>query len=228
MCASFCARSVAPEVFDNSMAGTTSTLLLALAGLVTCQAPGRPRETGVPVPAVGDHAAYARWMVRSMTWGTMSTISTQASIAGYPFGNPVSFADGGTGNPYMCVSPLDSSVKDLQANPKFSLTLSAAQGQSAPAACAPESGRGDPENPPCARLALTGDFVDVTGGPEFNTAVAALNATHPTLNSWGCFQAGGSGGSHGFFLAKMAVKQAWLINMYGGAAVVDAADYYAA
>ena len=41
------------------MAGTTSTLLLALAGLVTCQAPGRPRETGVPVPAVGDHVALA-------------------------------------------------------------------------------------------------------------------------------------------------------------------------
>ena len=96
---------------------------------------------------------------------------------GVPVWQPVSFADGGTGNPYMCVSPLDSSVKDLQANPKFSLTLSAAQGQNAPAACAPESGRGDPENPPCARLALTGDFVDVAGGPEFNTAVAALNAT---------------------------------------------------
>ena len=41
------------------MAGTTSTLLLALAGLVTCQAPGRPREAGVPVPAVGDHVALA-------------------------------------------------------------------------------------------------------------------------------------------------------------------------
>ena len=124
------------------MAGTTSTLLLALAGLVTCQAPGRPRETGVPVPAVGDHAAYARWMVRSMTWGTMSTISTQASIAGYPFGNPVSFADGGTGNPYMCVSPLDSSVKDLQAT--MSSTLSAAQGQSAPAACRASRGAATP------------------------------------------------------------------------------------
>ena len=70
------------------MAGTTSTLLLALAGLVACQAPGRPRETGVPVPAVGDHAAYARWMVRSMTWGTMSTISTQASIAGTRLATP--------------------------------------------------------------------------------------------------------------------------------------------
>ena len=185
---------------------------------------GAPK-TG-PAPAIGDHAAYARWMVRSLTWGTMSTLSTQEKIAGYPFGNPVSFADGGTGNPYMCVSPLDSSVKDLAANPKFSLTVSAAQNSDAPAACAPH-GRGDPENPPCARLALTGDFQDLTGGPEFNTAVRALNASHPTLDSWGCFQAGGSGGSHGFFLAKMAVKQAWLINMYGGAAVVDAADYYA-
>ena len=39
------------------MAGPTSTLLLALAGLVACQAPGRPREAGVPVPAVGDRDA---------------------------------------------------------------------------------------------------------------------------------------------------------------------------
>ena len=50
-------------MFLSSMAGSTSTLLLALAGLVTSQAPGRPREAGVPVPAVGDHAAYCRWMV---------------------------------------------------------------------------------------------------------------------------------------------------------------------
>ena len=126
-------------------------------------APGarRPRYVPGAREAPGDRRAGARGRrprrVRALDGaqhdarGTMSTISTQASIAGYAFGNPVSFADGGTGNPYARVSPLDSSVKDLQANPKFSLTLSAAQGQNAPAACAPESGRGDPENPPCAR-----------------------------------------------------------------------------
>ena len=34
--------------------------------------------------------------------------------------------------------------------------------------------------------------------------------------------------SHAFFLAKLEIRQAWLINMYGGPAVVSPKDYYAA
>ena len=124
-------------------AGTTSTLLLALPACCA-RRPGGP----------GRQRAGARGRrprrVRALD-GAQHDLGHDvddldaASIAGYLFGNPVSFADGGTGNPTWAA--LDSRVKDLQAN-LLSLTLSAAQGQSAPAACAPESGRGDSENSP--------------------------------------------------------------------------------
>lgn len=63
-------------------------------------------------PDVGDHAAFARYMVNRLTWATLSTISEDKEIKGYPFGNPVSIGDNATGTPYMCVSPLDASVID--------------------------------------------------------------------------------------------------------------------
>mmetsp|Transcript_27340 Transcript_27340/g.85032 ORF Transcript_27340/g.85032 Transcript_27340/m.85032 type:complete len:168 (+) Transcript_27340:71-574(+) len=167
-------------------------------------------------------------MVAELTWGVMSTTSTQESIKGTAFGNPVSIADGGTGNPYMCVSPLDASIIDLQVDPKFSLTLSANQ-LSTPKtkALCQEGSFGDPENPPCARLVLSGTFKNLTATDEFDAAKAALNATHPAMAGWGCFSADG-GGDHGFFLAKLDVAQAWLINMFGGAAVISASDYFGA
>ena len=85
-------------------------------------------KSGEPAaPPIWEHAKYARWMVNSMTWGFMSTISTQDGLKGMPFGNVASFADGGTGNLYMCVSALDSSIKDLLVNPNMNIALSAMQ-----------------------------------------------------------------------------------------------------
>jgi len=145
------------------------------------------------------------------------------------------------------VSPLDSSVKDLARDPRFSrapakgkkkrrrptgdrrrLTLSNAQlGDATKASCVPEH-RGDPENPPCSRLTLSGNFTKVAA-PEWEVAKAALEKTHPNFKDWGCFDESGTGpGDHAFFLAKMAVDRAWLIDFYGGAAVVSGADYLAA
>lgn len=86
---------------------------------------------------------------------------------------------------------------------------------------------GDPENPPCSRLTLSGTFKNVTGTPEYETAKAALNVTHPAMTEWGCFEAGG-GGDHAFFLAKMEIQQAWLIDIFGGAAIITADDYLGA
>mmetsp|Transcript_11341 Transcript_11341/g.33832 ORF Transcript_11341/g.33832 Transcript_11341/m.33832 type:complete len:283 (+) Transcript_11341:149-997(+) len=177
-------------------------------------------------PSVRDHAAYARWLVTSLDWGTMSTISTQDGFAGVAFGNPVSIADGGSGNPYMCVSPLDASIQDLQVNDKFTLSLSAAALKDASSSCT-EGPTGDPENPPCARLTLSGTFKNLTATDEFEDAKAALNATHPAMDAWGCFDPAG-GGDHGFFLAKLDIETAWLINFYGGAAIISAEDYFGA
>ncbi|KAK7253604.1 transcription factor binding protein [Aureococcus anophagefferens] len=152
-------------------------------------------------PDVGDHAAFARYMVNRLTWATLSTISEDKEIKGYPFGNPVSIGDNATGTPYMC---------------EFVTT----------AACDPAGG--DPENPPCSRLVLTGEFKKVDPKhEEWAVAAAALKSKHPAMDGWGCF-GGGAMSSHAFFLAKLEIRQAWLINMYGGPAVVSPKDYYAA
>lgn len=142
--------------------------------------------------------------------------------------NPV-VADGGTGVPYLCVSPLDTSVKDLVKDPRFSLSMSNAQLGDASKDFCREGERGDPENPPCARLTLSGNFVNVTGTPEWKVAKAALETAHPAFAGWGCFNEGTGGGGvggHDFFLAKMNVTSAWLIDFYGGAAIMGAAEYF--
>ena len=193
-----------------------STLLLVAAALA--RADDRPD--------VGDHAAFARYMVNRLTWATLSTISEDKEIKGYPFGNPVSIGDNATGTPYMCVSPLDASVIDLEKNARMSLTFSEAQEFVTTAACDPAGG--DPENPPCSRLVLTGEFKKVDPKhEEWAVAAAALKSKHPAMDGWGCF-GGGAMSSHAFFLAKLEIRQAWLINMYGGPAVVSPKDYYAA
>lgn len=181
-------------------------------------------------PLPNEHAKYARWMTNELKYGFISTISTQPGLEGTPFGNVVSYGDGGSGVPYMCVSPLDASVQDLAKNPKFSMTISNAQlDETATNLMCSEGKFGDPENPPCSRLTLSGTFVNVTAsrpGGEWAIAKAALNATHPAMNSWGCFD--GKSGDHDFFLAKLDVTQAWLIDIFGGAATIPAKEYFAA
>lgn len=174
-------------------------------------------------PPIPQKAAYARWMVQNMTWGVMSTTSTLPGVLGTAFGNPVSFADSGDGTPVFCVTALDQSIKDLAVDPRMSLTVSEADSKTA--ACSSVLG-GDAENPPCARLVLSGSFAKVTDDDEWASAARALNASHPAMDSWGCF--GGDVNTHGhdFFLAKMRPTQVWLINMYGGAAVMTASEYY--
>jgi len=175
--------------------------------------------SGSLAPPIFEKAAYARWMVSSLDWGVASTMSTL--WPGYAFGNPVSFADV-DGKPVFCVSPLDASVRDLQTNPKMTLTLSEAEGDAG--AC--QGPQGDPEAPPCARLVLAGDFRNVTDN-DWHDAARALAARHPIMTDWGCFGGENKGPSdHDFFLATLQVENIWLINIYGGAAVIDAHDYF--
>mmetsp|Transcript_8457 Transcript_8457/g.21742 ORF Transcript_8457/g.21742 Transcript_8457/m.21742 type:complete len:196 (-) Transcript_8457:198-785(-) len=174
-------------------------------------------------PPISDKAGYARWMVSNMTWGVISTTSTMSTIQGMAFGNPTSYAALDDGTPVFCVSGLDQSIIDLQSDSRMSLTMSRASADDGFSACAATAG-GDPENPPCSRVVLSGTFDNVTDD-ETSKAVAALNATHPAMDSWGCF-GGDQPSGHDFYLAKLTLSQVWLINMYGGAAVLTAADYF--
>ena len=183
-------------------------------------------------PAPTEYAATARWMVSDMTWGYMSTISTRtnASTPGDAFGNPYSFADASNGVPYFYVSDLDASIVDMfsgpGAKPRASLALSEAtlrmvNGSAQIAACEIGTPLGDPENPPCARLVLSGTMVKLAAdSAEGKTAHDALFARHPSFKHYPK--------DHAFYCTKLEVDGVWLIDAYGGAAIVSPSDYFAA
>ena len=82
-------------------------------------------------PEVSDKAKTARWMVHSLDWGVVSTISTRLGGDGspaVPFGNVYSFVDGpcdkATGIPYLYGTYMDQSFADTQSNDMIALTLS--------------------------------------------------------------------------------------------------------
>ena len=80
---------------------------------------------------------------------------------------------------------------------------------------------GDPEDPPCARLVLSGAVTKLpANSTEEATAKAALVARHPSFAN---YPAG-----HDFFVAKLTLDGIWLIDIFGGAAIIAPKDYFAA
>lgn len=194
-----------------------NTITLAL-GLVATFAAGNVINEP---PPVYQKANTARWMVNSSTWGVISTISTRKGMEGSPFGNPNSIADVG-GIPYFFVSALDQSMTDIYSDSRVSLTLSEAQGVSENAAACTISypnGAGDPESPVCSRLVISGTFVNISGTDEEATASKALFAKHPAMSAWPT--------DHDWFVGKISIVDIWLIDIYGGASIIAAEDYYA-
>ena len=174
------------------------------------------------------HARTARGLVSDLTWGVLSTVSTRkdGATVGDAFGNPYSFADVG-GVPYIYASDLDASMIDAfgtGGKPRASLALSEA---SLPGKhsllwkekCEIGTPLGDPENPPCARLVLSGNITKVAAGSaEASSAMKALLKRHPSFVS---YPAG-----HGFYVAKVELDGIWLIDFFGGAAIVKPSDYF--
>jgi hypothetical protein len=169
-------------------------------------------------------------MVSSISWGALVTTSdrnaTEGSQIGDPFGNPNSIADV-AGVPYIYASSLDASFTDIQAgNSRVSFALTEASlvntdGSANVTACKIGAGLGDPENPPCARLVLSGIVSQVAAGSDEETkAKAALFARHPSFKNYPS--------GHDFFVAKLAVDGLWLIDAYGGATIIEPSDYFAA
>mmetsp|Transcript_19214 Transcript_19214/g.41755 ORF Transcript_19214/g.41755 Transcript_19214/m.41755 type:complete len:238 (-) Transcript_19214:1246-1959(-) len=185
-------------------------------------------------PDVSDKALTARWMVHSLDWGVVSSISTR--LGGddeggqiVPFGNVYSFVDGtcdkATGVPYLYGTYMDQSFADAKSNDMISLTLSESSLSSvcpnnAIDSCMLGSKYGDPESPVCARLTLTGNFVALEdGSEEFVLAKQALFERHPSMRSWP--------DGHGWVVAKIDIQDIWLIDYFGGATVLDPKDYFA-
>merc|ERR1711988_1462790 len=173
-------------------------------------------------PPFFEKAANARWLVHKLNYGVLST--TSASLDGTAFGNPQSFADGpdgnGTGKLFFYVSDLDASMQDIAANPKCSFTLSLQMlGDYCTKEWAPISGQIDPEDPRCTRLTLLGTMRNVTDEEKI-FAHAALVDRHPAMSSWPP--------SHDFHIVTIDIENIWLIDMFGGAALIKPSDYFAA
>jgi len=172
-----------------------------------------------PPPPYTEYAAVARYLVAVSSWAAMATTSTHVTIEGFPFANVFSISDGPkdapTGVPYLYLTPLELSVKDLEVSPKASLTMSLAQTDYC------RDRQLDPQDPLCAHLILTGQIEKVApGSPEEALARAALFARHPEMEQWP--------EGHDWYVARLAVKHIYLLDYFGGAKVVAVEEYFAA
>ena len=172
-------------------------------------------------------------MVHSLDWGVLSTISSRLDGGGttpIPFGNVYSFVDGpcqnGTGVPYMYGTYLDQSLMDSRDNPMVSLTLTEASVASVCAqrdripSCTLGTKYGDPENPVCARLTVTGTLVVLDESTEeYRFAKAALLERHTTMEKWPA--------DHHWIIAKIDIQDVWLIDYFGGATILTPETYFA-
>lgn len=180
-------------------------------------------------PELWNKEELARWMVHSLDWGVLTTQSTR--LPGYPFGNVYSFVDGGcassSGTPYFYGTFMDQSFIDLKANPKASFTLSEASfadvcgGESLPQCAIGNLAKyhgGDPENPVCARLTLSGRLVIVNADTdEYTEALAAMYKRHEQMAYWPT--------DHNWVIAKLELVDLWLIDYFGGATILDLDAY---
>ncbi|KAF2357684.1 FMN-binding split barrel [Trinorchestia longiramus] len=172
-----------------------------------------------PPPPHSEYAAVARYIIHISDWASMATISTHPGIPGYPFANVFSISDGGpsnsTGTPYLYLTELELSVHDIKKDSRVSLTASLAQSSY----CRQQ--RLDPQDPVCAHVILTGEIVKIaSNSSEAGVAMEALFTRHPEMMDWPQ--------DHGWFFARLDIQHIYLLDYFGGAQVVDPADYYAA
>jgi hypothetical protein len=169
-------------------------------------------------PPYDQKARVARWLAHKATYGVLSTTSTQ--FGGVAFGNTQSFADGtvqnSTGHLFFYISNMDASIQDILVNPRCSFTLS----EISTSYCE-EQGL-DPESPPCARLTFIGKYRNATEA-EIPIARAAMFERHPIMRNWST-----QGDFHNFHFTTMDLETIWLVDMYGGAAIISPQDYYSA
>lgn len=180
-------------------------------------------------PHASDKDLSARWMSHTLDWGVLSTRSSRLDDSP-PFGNVYSFIDGpceeSTGIPYFYGSAMDQSFKDLCMDDAASFTLSEASlpftcGGVNLDGCKISAMGGDPENPLCARLTMTGKLVEIEeGSEEFKKVQSWLFQRHPAMASWPA--------NHGWVIGKLVVDDIWFIDYFGGAVIMNVDDYFEA
>lgn len=185
-----------------------------------------------PRPAWRRKALMTRWLAHEAAYGVLSTVGE----GGAPVGGVVSVADSsaaaptptsargtrddppptpstkGGGRLFLYLSPMDELTQNLAKDPRVSLTLTQA---STTEGC----GTTDPEDPTCARASFLGEAAKLQeGSADAEAAKNALFARHPAMQGWP--------DDHSFGVWEVVVREAHLLDYYGGMAVVSGEAYY--
>ncbi|XP_012276587.1 protein CREG1 [Orussus abietinus] len=174
------------------------------------------RPNGDP-PPIDDAALMGRYIVNQADWTSVATISSSKDIKSFPFVNIISFSDGplgnGSGVPYMFLTPLDFTGKDLAEDRRVTLMMTLAQGQY----CKKKDW--DPMDPRCARIVLTGKARTVKNdSAEIETAKEAVFGRHPWLAHMPK--------DHHFFFATLKIYKIAVLDTFGGPKYVSVKDYF--
>ncbi|XP_065156336.1 protein CREG1-like [Atheta coriaria] len=171
---------------------------------------------GTSIPKPSEKAKMGRYIIHNVDWISIATISTLDQIKSYPFVNLKSVADGpaknGTGIPYLLMTDLDLSGRDVKVDNRVTVLASLAE----VAYCSKKEY--DPQDPRCGRLIITGKLLQIPiGTDEFRFAHTALITKHPVMASWEKV--------HKFYLAKIDIEQVCVLDYFGGASFVPVDEY---
>jgi len=179
------------------MLGIMLGIIMFGASAVSAQMPHRTPE---------DVADNARWLVHSASWGYL----TELDSAKLPMAGAVSISDGDVGDStgrlflYLMGSKEDERLASLSISE---------------AALNTSCGNRDPEDPRCAKIALSGTLKRSSGN-NISVGKSALFARHPQMQTWPK--------DHGFEVHELTLSSIWMIDFYGGGGEVKVSDFLAA
>lgn len=159
----------------------------------------------------------ARYIMHQSDWVSIATISTQSSIKGYPFVGLKSLSDGpetnSTGIPYLYMTEMDISGKDLETDPRVTVMATLAQSDY----CRTENF--DPQDPRCAKVIISGKFIKINkNSPEYKFGQESLFDRHPAMKTWPT--------DHEFYVSKVDPIQIDVLDYFGGIKHVSREDYF--
>ncbi|KAK9879185.1 hypothetical protein WA026_004033 [Henosepilachna vigintioctopunctata] len=167
-------------------------------------------------PPVWQKALMARYIIHATDWVSISTISVQKGIEGYPFATIKSFSDGSkensTGIPYFYMTDKELSQQDLEKDNRCTILATLSE----IGYCQKQNY--DPQDPRCAKVIITGRLVKVKRDTdEYKFGQEALFDRHPQMKTWP--------DDHGFFVSKLNIEQIEVLDFFGGIAIVKLEDY---
>ncbi|KAG8376012.1 hypothetical protein BUALT_Bualt09G0018700 [Buddleja alternifolia] len=179
------------------------SLIISQVSSQSSPSPARPPPEDAPV--------FARWLVKQGLWGVLNTLDSARS----PFGNVMSYSDGGTGTPYFYLSTLDPTAVFGSINPRASFTLSEYElGYSC-------NGK-DPQSPLCAKITFSGRLkLLAPNSKEGSVARGALFEKHPQFRGFPL-----QNGTFNVF--KLVIKSIFLVNLAAPQRNLTVEEYYLA